>query len=47
MLVGDANWEALSAELRALDARLIEARLTDEALEGLEQARAAQQDRPN
>ena len=43
LLVDEANWELLRSELRGLGGRLIEANLTDEALEGLEQARATDQ----
>jgi uncharacterized membrane protein len=46
ILVGEANWELLRSELAALGGRLLEARLTDEAMAALEEARAAERDAP-
>lgn len=40
VLIAEANWELLSERIRPLGGHLIEAKLTDEAVEGLEQAYA-------
>lgn len=42
VLVKEANWELLSERMQPLGGHILEAHLTDEAVEGLEQAHAAQ-----